>query len=101
MKLVTFQTKGDPRLGCLSGDKVVDLTLAYEAMLQEQGRRKARALAGVMVPPDMIDFLDGEGASLTAAVEASTGWRERTSRREPCAASTSFLRGLTFVCWRR
>jgi acylpyruvate hydrolase len=69
MKLVAFQTVGDPRLGCLAGDKVVDLTLAYEAMLQERGRKKARALAGVMVPPDMIDFLDGEDEALAAAAE--------------------------------
>jgi len=69
MKLVAFQTVGDPRLGCLAGDKVVDLTLAYEAMLQERGRKKARALAGVMVPPDMIDFLDGEDEAVAAAAE--------------------------------
>jgi acylpyruvate hydrolase len=70
MKLVMFQTVGDPRLGCLAGERVIDLTLAYEAMLQERGRRKTRALAGVMVPPDMIDFLDGEGDALAAAAEA-------------------------------
>jgi len=70
MKLVTFQTIGDPRLGCLAGEKIVDLTLAYEAMLLERGRTKARALAGVLVPPDMIDFLDGESDSLAAATEA-------------------------------
>lgn len=69
MKLVTFRTVGDPRLGCLAGDKVVDLTLAYEAMLRERGRMKARAMAGVMVPPDMIDFLDGEDEALAAAAE--------------------------------
>lgn len=73
MKLVMFQTVGDPRLGCLAGERVVDLTLAYEAMLQERGRPKARALAGVMVPPDMVDFLDGEDEALAAAAEAF-GW---------------------------
>jgi acylpyruvate hydrolase len=70
MKLAMFQTVGDPRLGCLAGDRVVDLTLAYEAMLQERGRRKARALAGVLVPPDMIDFLEGEDEALVAAAQA-------------------------------
>jgi 2-keto-4-pentenoate hydratase/2-oxohepta-3-ene-1,7-dioic acid hydratase in catechol pathway len=70
MKLVTFQTVGDPRLGCLVEDKVVDLTLAYEAMLDEAGRPKARARANLMVPPGMIDFLEGEDEALAVAAEA-------------------------------
>lgn len=70
MKLAMFQTVGDPRLGCLVDDRVVDLTLAYEAMLREAGRPKARALAGVMTPPDMLDFLEGEDEAVEAAAEA-------------------------------
>lgn len=70
MKLVTFQTVGDPRLGCLVDDRIVDLTLAYEAMLHEAGRPKARARANLMVPPAMIDFLEGEDEAIAAAADA-------------------------------
>lgn len=70
MRLVTFRTVGDSRLGCLLGGRVVDLNLAYEGALGARRHPKARALAGVMVPPEMIDFLAGEGAALDAARDA-------------------------------
>jgi len=70
MKLVMFQTVGDPRLGCLIEGWIVDLTLAYEAMLHEGGRPKARARAALMVPPDMIDFLESEDEALVVAADA-------------------------------
>ena len=70
MKLAMFRTAGDPRLGCVVDEKIVDLNLAYEGALAARGHPKARALAGVMVPPDMMDFLTGEDAALDAAREA-------------------------------
>ena len=70
MKLVTFQTAGDPRLGCLVDDHIVDLNLAYEGALSAKKHPKARALAGVMVPPDMMDFLLSEDLALSAASDA-------------------------------
>jgi len=90
MKLAMFRTVGDPRLGCLTGERVVDLTLAYEAMLRESGRPKARALAGVMVPPDMVDFLDGEDEALAAAAEAFAWVADRNF-------SVEAVRGLAVV----
>ena len=38
MKLVMYQKEGDPRLGCLASDQVIDLNLAYEAMLTARNR---------------------------------------------------------------
>ena len=71
MKLVRFQTVGDPRLGSLHGDRIIDLTLAYEAMLQDSNRVKARERAAVMVPPDMEDFLAGEDEAMDLAASLS------------------------------
>jgi hypothetical protein len=49
MKLVTFHTKGT-LAWLLSGDKVVDLTLAYESHAAGAGAAEGKGLAGVMVP---------------------------------------------------
>lgn len=70
MKLVMFQTQGDPRLGALEGEQVVDLNLAYEAMLAAGGDARARAKADAIVPPETIAFLGGGDESLAAAREA-------------------------------
>ena len=70
MKLVMFQEKGDPRLGCLENDRVMDLNLAYEAMLISKGALRPRAKAALLVPPETIAFLEGGEESLQAAEEA-------------------------------
>jgi len=69
MKLVMFQKKGDPRLGCMDNDQVVDLNLAYEAMLVSKGALRPRAKAALLVPPETIAFLEGGEESLQAAQE--------------------------------
>lgn len=73
MKLVMFQGYGDPRLGSLEGDGIVDLNLAFEAMVAEKGDLRARIKANAMVPADMVSFLQGGDDSLAAAAEAR-GW---------------------------
>ena len=70
MKLVMFQKKGDPRLGCLENDQVVDLNLAYEAMLISKGALRSRAKAALLVPTETIAFLEGGDESFQAAREA-------------------------------
>jgi len=70
MKLVMFQGYGEPRLGSLEDDAVVDLNLAYEAMLAEAGDLRARPKAEAVVPPDSCLFLAGGGDSLAAAGRA-------------------------------
>ena len=69
MKLVMYQEKGDPRLGCLVGDQVIDLNLGYEAMLTATRVLRARARAELMIPPETIAFLEGGDESLQAARE--------------------------------
>ena len=67
MKLVMFQDKGDPRLGCLDNEEVIDLNLACEAMLAASNDPRPRAKAELLVPPETIAFLEGEGESRQAA----------------------------------
>ncbi len=69
MKLVMYQKEGDPRLGCLEGDQVIDLNLAYEAMLISKRVVRPREKAGLMIPPETIAFLGGGDESLEAARE--------------------------------
>jgi acylpyruvate hydrolase len=70
-----FQGQGDPRLGAVVGDAVVDLNLAYEAMLAAKGDLRARAKADAVVPAETIAFLQGDEDSMAAARSALNGWR--------------------------
>ena len=70
MKLVMFQKTGDPRLGFLMNDQVIDLNLACEAMLQRSGDPRARLKASLMLPPETIQFLEGGDESNKCAHEA-------------------------------
>ncbi len=90
MKLVTFQTVGDPRIGCLTDSRIIDLNLAYEAMLRDEGRVKARERAAVMVPPEMESFLAGEDEALELAGKAVDWVAARSYSPDP-------LRGLDIV----
>jgi acylpyruvate hydrolase len=85
MKLVMYQKKGDPRLGCLVDDKVIDLNRAYEAMLTANQVVRPRAKAALMIPPETIAFLEGGDESLEAARQAvawvSAGKQEALSVR--------------------
>ena len=68
MRLVAF---GSERLGCLLEDgSIVDLNLAYAAVLSRRGVARPYAHAYSALPPKLSDFImEGEGA-LKAAEEA-------------------------------
>lgn len=70
LKLVTYEENGESRLGALLGETVVDLNRAYARLLQQRGQPPARALADVLVPPDMLGFLRGKNSAMEAANEA-------------------------------
>jgi len=75
LKLVTFEVKTDigpfMRLGTLSGDRIIDLNLAYSTYLyNEEQDTIAYKVAEVRVPPDMKEFLIGGKASQDAAKKA-------------------------------
>lgn len=71
MKLVTFElpTAIGPcrRTGALEGDTVFDLSLARTAQLASQGRPRARELAEVEVPADMLELLRGGDRAIELA----------------------------------
>ena len=58
MRLVSFASPFGPRLGWVEGDRVVDLSAAYAAYLQEQGHPQALAHASTLLPPDATAFLE-------------------------------------------
>lgn len=72
MKLVTFEVKTSlgvfDRIGAIIKDKIVDLTLGYATYIAEVDKQnKALDMANALVPPSMLDFLDGEQGAMDAA----------------------------------
>lgn len=75
MKLVTFSTHtaygAVQRIGALHGDNLIDLNSGLVAMLEEQGEtERAQAVADVLIPCDMKQFLQGGKLSMNKALEA-------------------------------
>lgn len=70
MKLVMFLKVGDPRLGVLAGNRVIDLNLAYEAMLAAGGDVRAQDRAAFILPPETIRFLEAGEEGREAAAKA-------------------------------
>src|SRR5215210_7623401 len=75
MKLVSYEIATKlgrfERIGALAHGQVVDLTSAYTAVLGESGDAEAaKRHAEAVVPPDMIQFLEGGEASRSAAEQA-------------------------------
>jgi acylpyruvate hydrolase len=68
MKIVRYSQNGHaPRLGCLEGDRVMDLEASYAAYLAKQGVVRAGAIAAAMFPHDSTrGFLEGGVASQEA-----------------------------------
>ena len=78
MKLVMFQGQGDPRLGALVGDRIVDLNLAGECLCAERGFFRARAWAEAYLPAEMIEFLQGGDRSMAEA-RLAIEWAEKNT----------------------
>lgn len=75
MKLVTFQVETPlgpvDRIGAMVGDQIIDLNLAYRALLEAEGQTgRAAAIADALLPSDMIAFLTGGALSRKAADDA-------------------------------
>lgn len=67
MRLVTFLRLGEPRLGAVVGDQVIDLNTAYRLMQERAGRLRAKEAAAAVLPADMIGFLSAGDEALKAA----------------------------------
>jgi acylpyruvate hydrolase len=70
MRLVTFQHQGYYRIGAITGEQVVDLNFACEAMFKHEGKLRAKQLAEAYVPADMVAFLQGGDESQALAQKA-------------------------------
>ena len=74
MKLVSFQVPTPigvfTRVGALHDAYVVDLNMAYAAVLKDDDEAQPRRLANAQVPPTMLEFLEGGPSAMAAARRA-------------------------------
>lgn len=82
MKLVTFTAGGRERIGFLLEDRVVDLTLSYAALLRAEGESTPLRMAYARIPPNMLEFLDGEERALEEAKRTFEFVSERSNQVE-------------------
>ena len=79
-KLVTYSHRGEARLGAYEDNAVIDLNRAYALMLRERGTPRAEARAAALVPPNMLEFLQGEEESIRVAKEAIQFAKQQAAR---------------------
>jgi acylpyruvate hydrolase len=72
MKLVTFRKNGVSRIGAYVDQKVVDLNLAYQSLVESQGKFRAKQIAEAFVPVNMVGLLQGGEESIAEAKKAVT-----------------------------
>ena len=92
MRLCTFTSRGEMRLGALHGeDAVVDLNRAYRSRLTARGDTHARAQADAQVPAEIVAFLEAGDAALTAARHAVAHADELASADRAAAVAAGVL----------
>jgi len=69
MRLVTFLRLGEPRLGAMVDEQVIDLNAAYWHFQKNAHTPRAQELAAAILPPDILGFLEGGESTLVAARE--------------------------------
>lgn len=91
MKLCTFEVRTvlgrHLRLGAVEADGIIDLDAACAWHLLRKGEAQPYRLAGVLVPPDMLSFLQGEITSMTFARAAADDLLARMKSGEPPTGS--------------
>lgn len=70
MRLITFQSNGENRIGAVIDNQVIDLHYAYRTLLESQGQLRAKQIAEAYIPSNMVEFLQGGNESLSIAKEA-------------------------------
>jgi 2-keto-4-pentenoate hydratase/2-oxohepta-3-ene-1,7-dioic acid hydratase in catechol pathway len=74
MKLISFQIDTPVgrfvRVGALHGGTIIDLDMAYVRLMVDQGEAQPYRLAQVMVPPTMLELLEGGPTAMDRAREA-------------------------------
>jgi hypothetical protein len=101
MKLVTFEINTPlgiaRRLGLWRSPQVLDLNLAYIGMLSAKEEPAfAQRLADVLLPADMLKWIQAGSMGRKAAQEVETAWLERGDLRgadgEPAVFDQSAVR---------
>ncbi|MGH7966518.1 MAG: fumarylacetoacetate hydrolase family protein [Candidatus Binatia bacterium] len=69
MRLVTFLRVGEPRLGAVANEQIIDLNAGYQYLQERANTPRARELAAAVLPPDILGFLAGGESALAAARE--------------------------------
>ena len=74
MKLCTFEVRTHlgkhQRIGAVVSEGIVDLNFACALDFSARGEARPYEMAGVLVPPSMLEFLRGGAASMDAARSA-------------------------------
>ncbi|MGO4890378.1 fumarylacetoacetate hydrolase family protein [Anaerobacillus sp. MEB173] len=70
MKLITFTQAGISRIGAIVNEEVIDLHASYKALLESEGKLRAKQIAEALVPADMTGFLQGGQESIELAEKA-------------------------------
>lgn len=70
MKLISFVREGVSRIGAVVENEVIDLNLAYQVLVESEGKLRARQIAEAYVPADMNGFLQGGKESIELAKNA-------------------------------
>ncbi|MFC2069694.1 fumarylacetoacetate hydrolase family protein [Chloroflexota bacterium] len=84
MRLATFEYNGENRVGIvINEDKVADITLAYASYLHGRGEPKAYKLANILVPPSMLEIIEGGESSLSSAREAAQALKSIPQMKGP------------------
>ena len=81
-RLVTYKFRGQTRAGVWLEEGIIDLNRAYEHLLKDQGKPRAKARAEAVVPSTTLELLQGQDESLTAAKEAIAHIGRRLARGE-------------------
>jgi acylpyruvate hydrolase len=84
MKLISFAKEGVTRIGAVVENEVIDLNLAYQALVESEGKLRARQIAEAYVPSDMNGFLQGGKESMELAknaIEFALNTREDKGRK--------------------
>jgi 2-keto-4-pentenoate hydratase/2-oxohepta-3-ene-1,7-dioic acid hydratase in catechol pathway len=74
VKLCTFEVATHVgrrrRLGAWTDNGIVDLNFAYACVLAKRGETRPQKLADVVLPDNMLEFLEAGGAAMNAATDA-------------------------------
>jgi acylpyruvate hydrolase len=70
VKLISFRYEGYTRIGAIEDGQIVDLNLAYRALLESEGAIRAGQIAEAYVPANMVEFLQGGERSMDLARQA-------------------------------